>query len=105
MGAALGFRLEIREDSSMKPSQGVTTNLERKKKKKRLFVPKRRAGIHQTLIWKSDYSHRGLCSESQLFLLEQNNPCPLLQGAMSAHGKKSILGSSLLCRHASSPGS
>lgn len=34
MGSVLGFRLVISEDFSMKPSQGVPTNLERGEKKK-----------------------------------------------------------------------
>lgn len=38
MGDALGFRLESREDSSMKSSQGVATNLERKRRQGYLFL-------------------------------------------------------------------
>ena len=44
MGDALGFRLEIREDSSMKSSQGVTTNLERKKKRQGYLLLKGQLG-------------------------------------------------------------
>lgn len=58
----------ISKDFSMKPHQEVSTNLEEKKE---VFVPKRRAGIHQTVTWKSDNLLRGL-----LFLLKQNYPCP-----------------------------
>ena len=95
MGDALGFRLDIREDSSMKSSQRVTTNLERKKKKTRLFAPKRTAGIHQTLIWKRDYSHRSLCCESNCFCWEEKKKnYPLFQETMLPHGKKSISRSS-----------
>lgn len=55
MGAVLGFRLVIREDFSMKSSQEISTNLE--EHKKRLFASKKRAGIHQTLIWRGVTIH------------------------------------------------
>ena len=44
MGDALGFRLEIREDSSMRSSQGVTKNLERKKKRQGYLLLKGQLG-------------------------------------------------------------
>lgn len=57
MEAVLGFRLVIREDFSMKPSQEISINLEGEKT--RVFASKRRAGIHQTLIWNRVTIHAG----------------------------------------------
>lgn len=81
------FLHEVQPEGNHKPRK--------KKKKTRLFAPKRTAGIHQTLIWKRDYSHRSLCCESNCFCWEEKKKnYPLFQETMLPHGKKSISRSS-----------
>ena len=105
MGDALGFRLDIREDSSMKSSQRVTTNLERKKKRQGYLLLKGQLGstkpssgretIHTGAFVVKVIVSAGkkkkktiLCSRRQCFLMGKEHLEVLM-----------------LCRHASSPGS
>ena len=105
MGDALGFRLEIREDSSMKSSQGVTTNLERKKKRQGYLLLKGQLGSTKPSSGRETIHTGAFVVKVIVSAGKKKKNYPLFQETMLPHGKKSVSRSSLLCRHGSSPGS
>lgn len=105
MGDALGFRLDIREDSSMKSSQRVTTNLERKKKRQGYLLLKGQLGSTKPSSGRETIHTGAFVVKVIVSAGKKKKKLSSVPGDNASSWEKEHLEVLMLCRHASSPGS